>query len=142
MIRTQEAVSEIVVENVVVKNSPNNVSTDHVEFVGVYEAGFIPKKAFFISSNKFYQAADETNTIKAFRAYFKLINSGTNARAMNYRFNGGEGTTAIDNEQLTNGNEVTVVGIYTLGGVRISEMQEGINILQMSDGSVVKVVIK
>ena len=142
MVRTKESVENIVVKNVVVKNSPNNVSTDHVEFVGVYEAGCIPKKAFFISSNKFYQAADETNTIKAFRAYFKLINSGTNARAMNYRFNGGEGTTAIDNEQLTNGSEVTVVGIYTLGGVRISEMQEGVNILRMSDGSTIKVVIK
>jgi hypothetical protein len=139
MIRTQEAVSEIVVENVMVKNSLENMSTDHVTFIGVYEAGNIPEGAFFISSNKFWYAQDGTNTIKAFRAYLQPKAQAANARALNYRM---DGTTAIDDVQLTNDNEVTVVGIYTLGGVRISEMQEGINILQMSDGSVVKVVIK
>ena len=77
------------------------------------------------------------DSAKAFRAYMQP--TVANARAMNYRMGG---TTAIDDAQLTNDNEVTVVGIYTLGGVRISEMQEGVNILQMSDGSVVKVVIK
>ena len=139
MIRTQEAVSEIVVENVAVKSSLKNTSTDYVTFIGVYEAGNIPEGAFFISSNKFWYAQDGTNTIKAYRAYIQPKTS--NARALNYRFDG-EGTTAIDDEQLTIDNEATIVAIYTLGGMRISDMQQGVNILQMSDGTTIKVVIK
>ena len=54
-----------------------------------------------------------------------------------------EGDEEEDDTDLeTLENEITVVGIYTIGGMRLTEMQEGINILQMSDGSVVKVVVK
>lgn len=128
---------EISMTDVTINTEPKNTSTDYVEFVGTYTKMDIPEGAFFISSNQFWYAKDGSNTTKAFRAYMKP--TVANARAMNYRMGG---TTAIDDAQLTNDNEVTVVGIYTLGGVRISEMQEGVNILQMSDGSVVKVVIK
>lgn len=123
-------------ENVQVSTELNNPSTNDIEFVGVYEAGEIPVGAFFISENVFYQAADETNTIKAFRAYFQPKTA--NARALNYRFDGEEGTTGI--EEAT--EEVTVVGIYTLGGVRINDMQDGVNILKMSNGTTMKVIIK
>ena len=132
-----ENLPEISMENVVVNTEPKNTSTDYVEFVGTYAKMPIPEGAFFISNNQFWYAKDGSNTTKAFRAYMQP--TVANARAMNYRMGG---TTAIDDAQLTNDNEVTVVGIYTLGGVRISEMQEGINILQMSDGSTIKVVIK
>ena len=36
--------------------------------------------------------------------------------------------------------EVTVVGIYTIGGMRLTEIQKGVNILQMSDGTVKMVI--
>jgi hypothetical protein len=39
-------------------------------------------------------------------------------------------------------SEVVVVAIYNASGVAISTLQQGVNILRMSDGSVVKVVIK
>lgn len=143
MVRVESDVSSLpTLENVQVITKLENPSTSHVEFVGVYEAGNIPAGAFFISDNVFYRADDNSNTIKAFRAYFQPVDKGANARALSYRFDGEEGTTAIDNSQLTNDNEVTVVGIYTLGGVRINDMQEGVNILQMSNGTTVKVVIK
>lgn len=136
MVRVGSDVSSLpTAENVQVSTELNNPSTNDVEFVGVYEAGKIPAGAFFISNNVFYQAADNTNTIKAFRAYFT---TKIDARALNYRIDGEEDATGIDREI---GN-VTVVGIYTLGGVRIDDMQDGVNILQMSDGSVIKVVIK
>lgn len=132
-----ENLPEISMENVVVNTELKNTTAGVVEFVGTYTKMDIPEGAFFISSNQFWYAKDGSNTTRAFRAYMQP--TVANARAMNYRMGG---TTAIDDAQLTNDNEVTVVGIYTLGGVRISEMQEGVNILQMSDGSVVKVVIK
>ena len=136
MVRVGSDVSSLpTAENVLVSTELNNPSTNDVEFVGVYEAGKIPAGAFFISNNVFYQAADNTNTIKAFRAYFT---TKIDARALNYRIDGEEDATGIDREI---GN-VTVVGIYTLGGVRIDDLQDGVNILQMSDGSVIKVVIK
>ena len=134
-----ENLTAITMENVNVNTAMNNSSTDDVEFVGVYTSGHVPVNAFFICDNKFYQAKDDTNTLKAFRAYFAAKSP---AQAMTYRMDGdeeGDGeTTAID----TPDNEVTVVGIYTLGGVRLSDMQEGINILQMSDGTTMTVIIK
>jgi hypothetical protein len=126
---------EISLTDVTINTEPKNTSTDYVDFVGTYTKMDIPEGAFFISSNQFWYAKDGSNTTKAFRAYMQP--TVANARAMNYRMGG---TTSIDDEPID--SEVTVVGIYTLGGVRISEMQEGVNILQMSDGSVVKVVIK
>ena len=128
-------------ENVQVSATLDNPSTSHVEFVGVYEAGKVPAGAFFISDNKFYQAADDSNTIKAFRAYFQPVGQGTNARSLIYRVDGEDNNGEITGiEEAT--EEVTVVGIYTLGGVRLNDMQEGVNILQMSNGTTVKVIIK
>ena len=139
MVRTAEVISTITGRNAWLNTELKHTSTDHVTLVGVYEAGNIPEGAFFISSNKFWYAQDGTNTIKAYRAYIQPKTS--NARAMGYRFDG-EGTTAIDDEQLTIDNEATVVAIYTLGGMRISDLQQGVNILQMSNGTTMKVVIK
>lgn len=139
MVRTAEVISTITGRNVWLNTELKHTSTDHVTLVGVYEAGNIPEGAFFISSNKFWYAQDGTNTIKAYRAYIQPKTS--NARAMGYRFDG-EGTTAIDDEQLAIDNEATIVAIYTLGGMRISDLQQGVNILQMSNGTTMKVVIK
>lgn len=140
-----ENLTQINMENIQVNTTLDTPSTSHVEFVGTYQRMNIPQGAFFISDNVFYQAADNTNTIKAFRAYFTT--KSANARSLSYRFAGNgydddDETTAIDNGQLTNDNEVTTVAIYNERGMRLTEMQSGINILQMSDGSVVKVVIK
>lgn len=139
MVRTAEATSTVIGRNVWLNTELKSTSTDHVTFVGVYEAGNIPAGAFFISANKFWYAQDNSNKIKAYRAYIQPMTS--NARALNYRVDG-DGTTAIDDEQLANDNDVIVVAIYTLGGTRISDMQQGVNILQMSNGTTIKVVVK
>lgn len=132
-----ENLTSLSMENVLVNTtSMTNPTKGKVTFVGTYKSGNVPQGAFFISKNTFYQAADDTNTLKAFRAYFTVA-AGTNARALSFRIEG-EGTTDIDAAN----EEVTVVGIYTLGGVRINEMQQGVNILQMSDGTTMKVIIK
>ena len=138
MARVKEAETKITAENVEVSTTLKEASTNDIEFVGVYEAGKIPTGAFFISNNTFYRAADETNTIKAFRAYLMPKGQAAEARSLSYRFDDEEGTTSI--EEAT--EEVTVVGIYTPGGMRIDDLQEGVNILQMSNGTTVKVIIK
>lgn len=112
-----------------------------VTFKGVYTAGKVPQGAFFISDNTFYRAADNSNTLKGFRGYLVVEGSlASKARSMSFRWD--DGTTSIDNGQLTNDNEVTTVAIYNEKGMRLTEMQQGINILLMSDGSVVKILVK
>ena len=141
MVSVSEAVTEITLENVNLSTTLKNTTTDDVEFIGTYTNGNVPAGAFFISNNTFYRAADNSNTMKAFRAYLMpLTGEGQAALSLSYRTDGE--TTAIDNSQLANDNEATVVAIYNLQGVRLDDMQEGVNILQMSDGRVVKVIIK
>ena len=145
MVRNQtmtENLTAISMENVVVNTTAmDSVSTNDVKFIGTYTNGNVPAGAFFISNNTFYRAADNSNTMKAFRAYLMPVKEeGQAALSLSYRTDGE--TTAIDNSQLTNDNEPTVVAIYNLQGVRLDDMQEGVNILQMSNGSVVKVIIK
>ena len=117
--------------------SITNGNGSKVIFKGVYTAGNVPQGAFFISNNTFYQAADNTNTIKGFRAYIEVSGDlASKARSMSLRWDD-EGTTGVDAA-----TEVTTVAIYDINGVRLSEMQQGINILLMSDGSVVKIMVK
>jgi len=151
MVRNQgltEAMTEIAMQNVNISTEPKDVETDHAIFKGVYTKTYVPIGSYFISSNKFYRCANPSNPdyVNGYRAYIEPKESAANARSLGYRFGSrneiedNEGTTAIEGQQPT--EAPTVVAIYTLGGVRIDDMQEGVNILQMSDGSVVKVVIK
>ncbi|MBR3858664.1 MAG: hypothetical protein IKJ18_01410 [Bacteroidaceae bacterium] len=149
MVRLTEAASTLTVTNVWLDAELKPVSTDHVNFVGVYTNGYVPIGSYFISSNKFYRSVNEDNrdTLKGFRAYIepKEGSGGAKARSLGYRFasneeKNGEGTTAIEGQQPT--EAPTVAAIYTLGGVRIDDMQQGVNIVLMSDGSTMKVIIK
>ena len=140
MVRKKEGdnVTTVSTTNVQVNTTLTTPETDDVQFVGTYTKGYVPEGAFFISKNKFWLAEGGNNSIKAFRAYLQPINQAAGARALSYRVDGEDGTTGI--EEAT--EEATVVGIYTLGGVRLNDMQEGVNILQMSNGTTVKVIIK
>ena len=139
-----DGLTQLVMNDVNVNTTANDVETDHVYFRGVWINGTVPIGSYFISSNKFYRCVNENNPdkLKGYRAYIEPKKSNE-ARSLGYRFANREeieeGTTTIDDEM---GNEATVVAIYTLNGTRIDNMQQGVNILQMSDGSTVKVVIK
>jgi hypothetical protein len=141
-----DGLKEINMNDVNVTTTLKDSETDHVTFKGVYTNGTVPIGSYFISSNKFYRCVNAINPdkLKGYRAYIEPKSSeASNARSLGYRFaskeENEEGTTAIE-EQTS--EEATVVAIYTLGGVRIDDMQQGVNILQMSDGSIVKVIIK
>ena len=135
MVRTDEAVGEIVAERVQVSKDLIVPGTGCVDFVGVYEKGFVPKGSFFISNNTFYRSANEnTNTIKGFRAF---ITPHEVVSALSFRVD-----EDVDTNVESVAEEPTVVAIYNAHGVRIDDMQEGLNILQMSDGTRVKVMIR
>ena len=146
MVRVAEEVSTITGTNVWLGYALTPTETECVNFVGAYVNGTVPVGSYFISSNMFYRCVNvnNPNKLKAYRAYIEPIGQNAEARGISYRFASkeqepDEETTAVEVERT---GEPSIVGIYTLGGVRIDEMQEGINIVQMSDGSVVKVVIK
>lgn len=128
---------------------PQDVTTPEgdVTFTGVYHYGPMPEGAFFISNNTFYRIprdGDDTNNnkSKAFRAYLMPQGAAAEARALSYRTDGvvdeDDNGTSVDS--ATGG--VTVVAIYNTQGERLTDLQDGINILQMSDGTTMKVVIR
>lgn len=144
-ITAQNPFTGLTLQDINISTTLNDVETDHIAFRGVWTKGYVPIGSYFISGNKFYRSVNTTNrdNIKGFRAYLEPKDQNK-TRSLGYRFGAEEeeGATEIDNVQLASDNEAAVVAIYTLDGVRIDEMQQGVNILQMSDGSVVKVVIK
>ena len=162
--------TEIIMENVPVNTSFNNSETDHVNFVGTYTDGYVPEGGCFISNNVFYQAGNSnTNRLKGFRAYLEITDP--EVRSISYRMaeddgddntgddegngddNGNDGDTpGDDNIGDDNGNvddsvdssavEVTTVAIYNNAGERLETMQVGLNIILMSDGSIIKVMVR
>ena len=136
-----EDLTEIKMDGVQLCATPSTVVTPegHVAFTGVYHYDYMPKGAFFISNNTFYQVKeDEKNRSKAFRAYLMPIGDAAKARSLSYRTDGQFDDTSVQGAA----SEATVVAIYNAHGVRIDDMQEGLNILQMSDGTRVKVMIR
>ncbi len=104
---------------------------------GVYTNGYVPAGSYFINNNKFYQAKyDNKNRLRGYRAYITITGPQGEARKLSFRIGEGTGVDAANND------EVTVVGIYNLSGMRLNDMEPGVNILQMSDGSSMKVIIK
>lgn len=144
MVRTSETITAITAYNVWLNTELHTTNTTHVSLIGVYAPQNIPLYSYFISSNKFYRSVSTSNPdkIKSYHAFITPIGNSANARSIGYRIigrDGEEGATQID-EQVA--EEATVGSIYTINGMRINEMQQGVNILQMSDGTTMKVIIR
>ena len=138
MVRVASDVSKIEVENVTVNTALNDAIADHIDFVGVYANGYVPEGSFFISSNKFYRAADNTNTMKAFRAYLQP-KDGANIKAVGYSFDDVDATFI---EGVETAETAVPVAVYGADGALRAGLQKGLNIVKMSDGKVKKVFVK
>ena len=127
----------ISMENTMVNTTLHNTSIEGVvDFIGTYENDYVPEGSFFISGNKFYLATGNGNILKGYRAY--LTPKNANVRSMSYRWDDEE-TTGI--EEATDA-EPTVVAVYNANGMRLDDMQQDLNILLMSNGKTMKVIIK
>ena len=138
MVRVASDVNMIDVKDVTVKTILNNTETDHIDFVGVYANGYVPEGSFFISNNKFYRAADNTNTMKAFRAYLQP-KGGANIKAVGYSFDDVDATFV---EGVEDAMTAEPVAVYGADGALRTGLQKGLNIVKMSDGKVKKVFVK
>lgn len=115
----------------------NPAETSTLEFVGSYVPTTIPEGAIFISDNKFY-VSKGTSKIKGYRGYIVPKGAAANARTLGMRTRGGQSTDI----ESANNEEATVVGIYDINGMLLNEMQDGLNILRMSDGTTIKIMMK
>ena len=88
---------------------------DGWQFQGTYTKGNVPQDSYFFSNNKLYRATDETNTIKAFRAWFTNTNSSA-ARQLSFTIDD-ETTSLIENGKWKIDNYDATV--YDLQGRRV-----------------------
>ena len=115
----------------------NPAETSTLEFVGSYVPTDIPEGAIFISNNKFY-VSKGTSKINGYRGYIVPKGAAANVRTLGMRTRGGQSTDI----ESANNEEATVVGIYDINGMLLNEMQDGLNILRMSDGTTIKIMMK
>jgi len=131
-----ENLTAITMENVEVNTvALNDVDGGAVKFVGQYISENVPVGDFFISSNTFYQAEDNTNTMKGFRARFVPASAGV--KSLGYSFDDVD-FTGIEGVE---GNAAEIIAIYGVDGTLRSDLQKGINIVKMSNGTTKKVLV-
>ena len=138
MVRTSEDWDGTIVENVTLTSVLNDVDgSGIVTFKGNYISGNVPTDAFFISGNKFYQAINENNTLKAFRGDFEATGAA-GVNVLNFTFD--DEVTGIDTTVADPTAEV--IAIYSLDGRRIDSLQRGVNIVKLSNGKTKKLIVK
>jgi hypothetical protein len=138
MVKTTEDVTRIVATDVTVLTEPVDQTVDGVTMKGVFTSGYVPSGGYFVSGNKFYRAADNTNSMKAFRAYFE-INGSSNARSLILNIDEATSVTTLDGQQSATAQPEAV---FDLSGRRQTRLMPGINIVRQADGTVKKVFVK
>lgn len=133
-----ETVSLPSVDDVVMTKIVNTASVSGcVDFCGTYTTGVIPAGAFYLSGNKFYKATTDIPT-KGFRAYF--MPKSSEVKSLGFDFDEDFDFTAI--EGVEDVQTAEPVAIYGADGTIRYEMQKGLNIVKMSDGTVQKIMVK
>ncbi len=126
-------------ENVDIDMTTPALDLTYSTIQGTYLYVNIPTDSYFISNNKYWHAADNTNKSKGYRAYIVLKN-GSGAKGLRYSFgNDGDGTTGIDGAET---EAAEVVAVFSIDGRRQNALQRGVNIVKMSDGTTKKVFVK
>lgn len=138
MVKIAEDVTRIVATDVTVLAEPVDKTVDGVTMKGVFTSGYVPSGGYFVSGNKFYRAADNTNSMKAFRAYFE-INGSNNARSLILNIDETTSVTTLDGQQPVTAQPEAV---FDLSGRRQTRLMPGINIVRQADGTVKKVFVK
>ena len=95
---------------------------------GNFYAMNVPQDAYFISDNKFWHAADATNTMKGYRAYINITSHSHEAKPQILTLDFEDDTTLV--EAIESGNPDTEKPTcYSLSGQRLSQPRKGVNIM-------------
>lgn len=93
---------------------------------------------YYISNNKFMHATRKL-TVNPFRAYFTMAKGSAPSNGFNIAVDD-DSMTAI--EALTGEGDTTITAIYTTDGKQLSDLQQGLNIVKLSNGKVQKIMVK
>ena len=93
---------------------------------------------YYISNNMFMHATKKL-TVNPFRAYFTMTKSSAPSNGFNIAVDD-DSMTAI--EALTGEGDTTITAIYTTDGKQLSDLQQGLNIVKLSNGKVQKIMVK
>ena len=130
-------VTQFSMTNIEVTSTLKPTAEGVVTFQPNYTVGTVPVGAFFLSNNTFYQAADDKNTLKAFRGYF-TVDESADVNGLKFVIDGEE--TAIEGVNVETTEEI--VAIYSLDGRRVESFVKGVNIVKLSNGKTHKVIVK
>ena len=136
MVRTSLPVTSITAEEVEVLSEAAATNVDDVSMIASFAPGSVPAGDYFISNNAFQLAADNTNTINAFHAYFH-IDGGSNVKALLANYNGNANGITLQTVNSKSSNNKW----FDLAGRRRSTPQRGINIVCRPDGTVQKLIV-
>ncbi len=122
MIYPSQDVTTITADGVTIEEGTPTQTESTVSFVGNYGGQVsIPQGAYFVANNNLYQASDNSNTMKNFRAYFTTTGG---ARLSGFTFDGE--TTAVQSVAVS---QQQAEQVYDLQGRRVSQPQKGLYIV-------------
>ena len=130
-------VTQFSMTNIEVTSTLKPIAEGVVTFQPSYTVGTVPVGAYFLNNNTFYQAANDKNTLKAFRGYFTVDESAP-VNGLKFIIDGEE--TAIEGVNAETTEEI--VAIYSLDGRRVESLVKGVNIVKLSNGKTRKVIVK
>lgn len=110
------------------------------------DVNFSETNYYIINSDNEIQRASSASGVYANRAFIKMDEvplyepSSSRERVLVLDENGYSFEEATDISEIICSQKENDVEIYTLGGVKINDLQRGVNIVRMSDGSVNKVL--
>lgn len=122
--------------NVSVLTAPGAGTSTAVEMYGTFQQGVevTDANAYYIKDNKFWQCNNKFYC-DAFRAYFKISGSGSPSFSISISDDDVTGVSSA-----TDDKEAAVVAIYAPDGTRRTTLQQGVNIVKLSNGKTVKTV--
>lgn len=113
--------------------------------IGVYEQTQLAAGKFVISGDKVVQLKNGNGGVKANRAYIDMdqvptYNEGVTPEAKALRLDDDGTITAVESV-ISCPEDNRVVGIYNINGMRLEQMQTGVNIVRYAGGKVKKVYV-
>jgi hypothetical protein len=94
------------------------------QFIGTYASKAIPQGSYFFSNNKLYKAADDSNTINPFRAYFTYTGTSS-APSITFTVDGETTGIADVRSKMEDGRSE----YYNLNGQRVDTPAKGVYIV-------------
>ena len=150
--KTTGAKSIIVRDATLYANDENSIECSSIEeaykFTGTYSSinGLLDKGACVIAQGAVNSVLNNTTTLSPYRWYIQItdregqiIQTTTNAKIVVIGEFADE-TTGVD--EVTSASNDNAETIYSTNGVKVKELQKGINIVKMANGSTKKIIVR